>query len=81
MAFPAFLIPLLPVIASSLAPYVTEGVKKAVAAVGASVPTVFKPAINILCAAGLAAVCGGDPTVGAGIGVATSAAFGLGKRS
>jgi hypothetical protein len=70
----------LPVVVSSVAPYITEGVKKAIGFAGKNIPTVVKPAVNIAVAAVLGALCG-DAATGAAVGVGTSAAFAVGKRS
>lgn len=71
---------ILPVVVSAVAPYITEGVKKAVSFAGKSIPAVVKPAVNIAVAAVLGAICG-DVATGAAVGVATSGAFAVGKRS
>jgi hypothetical protein len=82
MSFPIeAILSLLPVVASALSPYVTEGVKKAVAAAGAAIPAVFKPAVSILAGAALAAVCGGEAAVGGVVGLASSLGFKVGKSS
>lgn len=70
----------LPVVVASVAPYVTEVVKKGVAYAGAAVPAKLKPFINVLVAALLGGLAG-DPATGVAVGIGTSAAFAVGKRS
>lgn len=83
---------LLPLFASTVAPYVTEVVKNVVEAGGKRIPSFLKGPLNILFSAGLAAVCGGvvpgveggaldAGVLGALVGLGSSVGFKIGKKS
>ena len=85
------LLQLLPLFASTAAPYVTEVVKNVVEVGGKKIPSFLKGPLNILFAAALAAVGSVVPGVeggvvdagvlGALVGLGSSAGFKVGKKS
>jgi hypothetical protein len=72
---------LLPVLASALAPVVTEGVKSVADVLGKKVPKMLKAPLSIVFGAAISALLGGDPTVGAAVGGAGAVGFKVGKTS
>ena len=76
----AILTPLVPVLAASLAPYVTEGIKDLVGKFNTSVPKILKPITNMVVAATIGALTG-SLELGVATGAATSLGFRVGKGS
>jgi len=92
MPFLGIFLNLLPLFASTVAPYVTEVVKNVVESGGKKIPSILKGPLNIIFSAALAAVCGGvvpgvevgavdAGVLGALVGLGSSAGFKVGKKS
>lgn len=81
----SMLLPVLVPLAGAVAPILTEYTKKGVVALGAKVPVVAKPVVNVLYAAVVGGLVTGGDAIGAVIGgvagVASSVGFKVGKTS